>query len=218
MGAKGPDQCVDVGRRQDLWQRARHSHQRHHCRAAPTTTGGEPPWHRVRSHRRVVSSHQVGVEAGDRRQATGNRAGRQSRFSIGDPHHPPVAPLMGQEVEHITSHDGDRILLDHAEERLQIEGDSPQSVGSDPTRHELEIAVNEWMTEEISILTGWRLGTNKGREGGHPGTLAAVRERHGDAPRITRVLSVRGDPRPSMTLAVFGDNAGGVVGYPASAS
>jgi hypothetical protein len=88
---------------------------------------------------------------------------------------------VGQEVEDVSGEDGGRILLDHAEERLQVEGDGPQGVGANSTSHELQIAVNEWMAKEVAILSVRRRGTDKAGEGGHPGTLPALRERHGDA-------------------------------------
>jgi hypothetical protein len=138
VGAHRTDQCVDFGRARGSWAA---------CGAPapaapsdPTTTsaGGQPLRHRVRLDRRVASGHQVRIEARHRRQPTGDGAGRQPRLAVGEPDHRAVAALVGEELEDIGGNDGDRVLVDDGEERLQVEGDRPQGVRSGPTRHELQ--------------------------------------------------------------------------------
>ena len=147
VGAHRTDQRVDVAGRQDLRQRARHPHQGH--RPDPTTTpaGREPLRHRVRLDRGVAPGHQIRVEAGHRRQPPGDGPGRQSRLAIREPHHGAVASLVGQELEDIGRDHGDRVLVDDREERLQVEGDRPQRVRPRPSGHELEIGVDQRITQ-----------------------------------------------------------------------
>jgi len=56
------------------------------------------------------------------------------------------------------------------------------------------------MAERIAGLTGRRSEADKGRAGGHPGTLSAACERRGDTRWITRVLS---DLHASLCKARF---------------
>jgi len=63
------------------------------------------------------------------------------------------------------------------------------------------IPVDQGMAEAIAILSSGRRGAGKAREGGHPRTLSAVRERHGDALRITRILGERSYSGPLDDLS-----------------
>ena len=56
-------------------------------------------------------------------------------------------------LEHISRLHRRRVLSHHGEERLQVERQRPQRVGSDPASHELEIAIKQRMTERIAGLT-----------------------------------------------------------------
>jgi hypothetical protein len=98
----------------------------------------------------ITPSDQVGVEARHRRQPTGDRRRRQTRLAIRDPHHGPVATLVGQEVEHVRRHDIDRGLVDHGEERLQIMGGGPHRVRPAPPRHERQVAIDKWITQRVA--------------------------------------------------------------------
>ena len=186
-----PEQSIDLRRCEDLGQRTRDAHQRHDGRAAPSTAGGESPRDWVRPHRCVGPSDQIRVEARHRRQPSRDRPGGKSRLAVTHPDHPAIAPLMGQELEDVGRHHLDRLLVDHAEERLEVEGDCPQAVGPQASGHELQIAVQDRMAKEITVLTGRRRGADKAREGCHPGTLPVPCELPWDGLRITRVLSVR---------------------------
>jgi hypothetical protein len=63
---------------------------------------------------------------------------------------------MRQEVEHIHREHLDGVLADHHEERLQIERHRPQRVRPSATRHELEIAINQRITQREPGLTSRR--------------------------------------------------------------
>ena len=145
------------------------------------------------SERGVISSEQIGVETRHRGQPSGDGPSGKSRFAVAHPDHPAIASLMGQN-RRCRPKPPRPVLLDHREERLEIEGDRPQAVGPQPPGHELEIAVDERMTEEISVLPSGRLGADKAGEGCHsctfPGWLGFPR----NALRITRVLSDQGHP------------------------
>ncbi len=185
-------QRVDLGWGEDLRERARHPHQRHLLAASAPPAGREPPRHRVRAHRRVTTSDQVRVEARDRRQAPGDRAGRQPRLAVADPHHRAVAALMGEEVEHICGHDLGRVLVDHTEEGLQVMRDRPKRVRPGPARHERQVRVDQRITQFETGLTTARRGPDQARKGAHPCMILAASEIHGDTRWITRVLGVQG--------------------------
>ena len=106
------------------------AHQRHHRRASATASSREPSRNRIRPQRSVASSDQIGVETRHRGQPSGDGPSGQSRLTVAHPDHPAIAALMGQELEHIGRNHLDRLLVDHREERLEIEGDRPQAVGS----------------------------------------------------------------------------------------
>jgi hypothetical protein len=90
---------------EDLREHARHPHQRHLLAASAPPASREPTRYRVGPHRRVTPGDQVRVQARDRRQAPGDRAGRQPPLAVADPNHPAVTTLMGEEVEHICGDD-----------------------------------------------------------------------------------------------------------------
>jgi hypothetical protein len=81
--------------------------------------------HRIHPHRSVTTRDQIRVETRNRRQPTRDRARRQARLAIGQPHHLTDHHAGAQGTEHVGSHDAHRILRDHREERLQIEGHRP---------------------------------------------------------------------------------------------
>lgn len=56
------------------------------------------------------------------------------------------------------------------------------------------LRICRWGPARLLGIAAGRCSANKARESGHPRTLSAVRERHGDALRITRILSGRGHP------------------------
>src|SRR5664280_2249970 len=55
----------------------------------------------------------------------------------------PGANAPPTKVRDIRRYDLVRILFDDAEERVQVEGDGPQGLRSDPTGHELQVAIDE---------------------------------------------------------------------------
>ena len=178
MGAQRTDQCIDVSGRQDLRQCPGHPHQRRRLDPTTTPTSGESLRHRIRLDRRVASGHQIRVEARHRRQSTGDGAGRQPRLAVGDPHHGAIASLVGQELEYVGRHDVDRVLVDDREERFQIVGHGPQGVRSDPSRHELEIGLDERFAQSETGLSGRRGRADQDGEGAHPGMLSALNRMH----------------------------------------
>ena len=183
--AQRADQPVGLLRRQDPRQGPRHPHQRRHTRShrPALAAGHQAPRHRVDLHRRITPRDQVGIQARHRRQAAGDRPRRQPRLPVRQPHHRPVTPLMRQELEHIRRGDLHRVLPDHREERLQIEGHRPQRVRPAPARHELQIPVHQPLTQAIPDLARPRHETRKTREAAHFSTIpvrdARAQERHG---------------------------------------
>jgi hypothetical protein len=105
-------------------------------------------------------------------------------------HHPPIAALMGEELEHIRRLHRSRVLADDSEERLQVERDRPQGVGPRPTRHELQIPIQQRMAEREAHLTRRRDGANQARDEAHRSRFPAPDEMHADATWITRVFGV----------------------------
>ena len=181
--AQRPEQGVDLARRQDPRQRLGHPHQRHRPSPAARSTGLQASRHRVRHHRRVAASDQIGVEARHRRQSTSDRASRQSRLMISHPDHRPIAALLGEELEHIRRPSPSPGPVDHGEEHLQVERHRPHRVRPTPPSDELEIAVNERITQCVTRLTRRRHGPDQTRERVHPGTLTARPPPAADAPR-----------------------------------
>jgi hypothetical protein len=165
-GAQRPHESVDLDRRQDLRQRARHPHQRHDARLHRTGSAArrQPAWHRVRRHRRVSTRDQIGVEARHGRQAAGDRSRRQTRLPINDPHHLAITALGGEELEHVRRRHRHRIPPHDAEERLQIERRRLQRVRPTPASNEVEIAIHERITERVTGLTQRRHRPNQTRE------------------------------------------------------
>src|SRR5207302_1094987 len=101
------------------------------------------------------------------------------------PHHRPVTPLIGQELEHIRRGDLDRALRDNGEERLQVESHRPQRVRPAPARHELQIPVHQPIAQPVTDLARPRHETHKTREAAHFSTIPA---------RDTRTLERHGSP------------------------
>ena len=180
-----------LGRAEDLGERARHPHQRHLPTAATPTTSRQATRHRVRGDRRIAPGDQVRVEARDRRQATGDRAGRQPELAIADPDNRAVATLVGDEGEHIRCDHTDRVLVDEAEARLQIMGDHPQRVRPGPPRDEQQVRVDKRIAQRVPGLPTRGQGSDQAREHVHPSMLQPTCGRHGDATWITRVLGGR---------------------------
>jgi DNA-binding transcriptional MerR regulator len=79
---------------------------------------------------------------------------RQARLPVRHADHRPVATLMGKEVEHVARLDLAGFLVNDSEERLQVEGDSPNRVRSGPPGDELQVAVEQRMAEREPDFTG----------------------------------------------------------------
>jgi hypothetical protein len=76
--------------------------------------------------------------------------------------------LVTQKVGHVHCAHLLGVLADHGEERLQIERRRPQSVGPGPAGHELQIPINQRISQPIAALT---IDTNPSlhaRESSHP--------------------------------------------------
>ena len=188
--AQRRDQLVGLGRRQDRRQRAGHSHQRGQPRPARATL---PPRrqttrHRIACHARVTARDRIGIEARHRRQPPGDRARRQTRLPVTEPDHAAIAALLREELEHIRRRNLPRAHPDDSEERLQIERHRPQRVQPSPTSHELQIPVDELITEPIPHLARHSCRAHQERETSHERTLAARPTPARYDTKITRVL------------------------------
>jgi hypothetical protein len=75
---------------------------------------------------------------------------RQTRLTVADPHHGPVAPLVGDEVEDVGGGDLNRLLVDDGEERLQIVGDRPHRVRPRPPGHERQVRVDDRIAQRAA--------------------------------------------------------------------
>ena len=208
--AQRRQQRVDLARREDPRQRPRHPHQRHRPGPATRPASLQAAWHRVRRHRRVATSDEIGVEARHRRQPTSDRARRQTRLAIRHADHRPVATLMSEELEHVRRPHRHRIRVDHGEEHLQVERHRPHRVRPTPASDELEIAVNERITQRVTRLTRRRHGPDQTRERIHPRHAHSPPRPGRGCPKITRVLGVRGRGEAGFSRDVRGHPAQGV--------
>ena len=145
-------------------------------------------WHRAHRHRRVTAGDEIGVAARHRRQPPADCPRRQTRLPITDAHHFAVTALGGQELEHIRRRRRQGIPPDDREERLQDEAVPRQRVRPAPTRDELEIAVDEQITERVVGLARRRHRPDHERGSAQPPTLPGTPPPPADAPKITRVL------------------------------
>ena len=175
MRAQRRDQPVRLGRRQDSRQRAGHPHQRRQPRlaCAALAAGGQPTRHRIPGHSRVAARDCVRVETRHRRQSPGDRARRQTGLPIAQPNHGAVAALLREELEHVSRRDISRVLPDNGEERLQIERNRPKRVRPSPARNELQIPIDQRMTEPIPHPAQHTRRAHQQRETSHDRTLAA---------------------------------------------
>ncbi len=203
MGAHRPDQCVDLAGRENLRQRPGHPHQRH--RQDPTTTpaGGQPLRHRVCLDGRVAPGHQIRIEARHRRQPTGDGAGRQSRLAIGEPDHRAVAALVSEELEDIGRNDGDWVLVDDGEERLQVEGDRPArcSVWPDPPRTPDRNRSADDPTRIGSLL--WKMTCGPGRERSSSGHVPSAGQKALRCQKDHMCIKRSGIPRAFPRYCVY---------------
>jgi hypothetical protein len=159
---------------------------------------------------------QVGTQPRHRRQAAGDRPRRQPRLPGRQPHHRPVTALISQEIEHIRRGHLHRVLPDHQEERLQVEGHRPQRVRPAPARHELQIPVHQPLTQPVTDLARPRHETHKTRkllistpsrhvtpehrsDTDHPCIKRDRRDQRGVA--ICHALTVRDDQVPGFVAA-----------------
>ena len=135
----------------------------------------DPTRHRVHPHRRVTPSDQVAEEARHRRQPSSDRPCRQARLAITDADHGTVSTLMREELEHVGSHHVERRLVDDREECLQVMSDSAQRVRPTPPTDELQVAVDDGITQARNgsrpraKRTGRQQGTDSSRHApSHP--------------------------------------------------
>ena len=156
------------------------------------SSGRQTPRHRVDRHRRVGPRDDIRVEPRHRRQPAGDRASRQPRLAIAHPDHGPVAALMGEELEHVGRLNVDRVFVDDGEERLQVERDRPQRVRSGSTRDELQITVDQRITQLEAGLTRSRRRTDQARRRKSSAQARSTRRTLADVRKITRVLGVWG--------------------------
>jgi hypothetical protein len=98
---------------------------------------------------------------------------------------------MGQEVEHVRRGDRRRLLVDDLEERLQVMGDGAQRVRPGAAGHELQIGVDQRVTQRLPGVATRRRRSNEAGEVAHRGMVTVAGGSHADATRITRVLGVR---------------------------
>ncbi len=130
--------------------------------------------HRVRRHRRVTPS---------------DRARRQPRLPVRQANHPAITPLLGQELKHVGRQHLDRFLVDHREERLQVEGRRPQCRRPGATCDELQVPVEERMLQRVPALPRRRGRADETGVAGHRRTVPAPSEIQADGRWITRVLA-----------------------------
>jgi hypothetical protein len=82
-------------------------------------------------------------------RGTGIRVTPVSPRAIAEPNHGAVAALLRKELEHVSRGDISRVLPGDGEERLQIERNRPKRVRPSPARDELQIPVDQRITEPI---------------------------------------------------------------------
>src|SRR5687768_14550987 len=152
----------------------------------------DPTRHRVHPHRRVTSSDQVAEEARYRRQPSSDRPCRQARLAITDADHGTVSTLMREELEHVGSHHVERRLFHDREECLQVMSDGAQRVRPTPPTDELQVAVDDGITQDVTGHARERSGPDDNRKRTYPVRLPATLRQPTDAPKITRVSGVLG--------------------------
>jgi hypothetical protein len=118
----------------------------------------------------------------------GDRARRQTRLAITQPNDRPITSLIGQELEHIRRRSIPRIPRHHGEGRLQIEGHRAQRVRPRSAGHELQVPVDELITEPTPHLARPISRAHQERETSHHRTLTAARPPARYDTNITRVL------------------------------
>ena len=110
----------------------------------------QPARHRVAGHASVVADDQILIQASNRRQPTLNRARRQPRFAVLDPHHlqtQPGSALSLDERQNVGGVDRDRVLADDRKEHLQVVGRRQHRVRSRSRRHQLQVLVKQPVTQ-----------------------------------------------------------------------
>jgi hypothetical protein len=127
----------------------------------------------------------------DNPRGTGFRVTPVSPRAIAEPHHGAVAALLRKELEHVRRSYGERFVGHDHEERLQIKRNRPKRVRPSPPSDELQIPVDQRMTEPIPHPARHRHQAHQQRETSHDRTLAGPRSPARYDTNITRVLGDR---------------------------
>ena len=174
MGAQRPYQGVGL-----LWvdhprQRARGADQRYPSHRAAGTTGRQSLRHGV--SRNDTADDQVLEQPGDRGQPPLDRARRQTRLTILDPHHlRPTSrlPLGGDERQHVGTGD----LLGHLghlrEKHLQIERRGQHRIRPRPGSDHLQVVVEQPMPQPRDTATTDRANQARHKHHNLPTTASA---------------------------------------------
>ncbi len=164
---------VDLVRVDHAGQGARRPDERHPANCALAGAAHrQAARHRVARDTGVAADDQVLIEACDRRQPALDRASRQACLAVLDPHDLGVAPrpaLLLDEREHVGGLDVDRVLVDDREEHLQVERSGQHRVPTSPSGHQLDIRVEQRMTETDHLTAGGSLGADQARHERHEG-------------------------------------------------
>jgi hypothetical protein len=121
----------------------RNAHDGSESRNEQSPVGGAD---RIAPHASITTRDQILEQARHARQPPSDRARRQPRLPVLDPHHPLAATrraLLRQEREHISRPHLRRLLADHLEEHLQVIRNRQPRIRRTPCADELQIAVHQ---------------------------------------------------------------------------
>ncbi len=152
MRAQRPHQRIDCDRRQHPRQRSRGTDQRHPTVAAPSAAAPrrQTGRNRVACDAGVTASRQIRIQAAHARQSTGDRARRQTRLAVLQPHHPVAEArfsLLSQEREHVRRGPLGRRLGDTPEEDLQLRRHRQPGIDPGSRRNEGQVLIQQRMPE-----------------------------------------------------------------------
>lgn len=143
--------------------------------------------HGVLRDRRVAADDEVLVEARDRGQPALDRPRRQPALTVFDANYPvPESrfPLGLDEREDVSCDDLTWVLVDDAEEHLEVEGHCKQRVCSSASAHQVQVDIEQRMPEPDQVTAARTGSTQKARN-----------ERHDRSP-IDAVTRPARPPRP----------------------
>jgi len=98
----------------------------------------------------ITAGREVGIQATHTGQPAGDRARRQARLAVLQPHHPLTqtgSALKGHEREDICGVHLGRFLGNHTEEDLQIRGHRQPGVGPGSRRNESQVVIQQRMPQ-----------------------------------------------------------------------